>query len=108
MPPFLAPTVNMKRLRPEGEAGPSLTLGRAPTARVRAIVWCESGGHQIEPDVAELIERDGEPVAADRLGGPADIRRKARLQLLPIPVAQRLTLGRGQSLDRLLTGKSRL
>ena len=67
--------VNMKRLRPECETGPSLTLGRAPTAHVRAIVWCEGCGHQIEPDAAELIEGRGEPVSGDQMGGPADIRR---------------------------------
>jgi hypothetical protein len=40
--------------RREGEAAP-MTLGQALAAEVRLIVWCNSGRHQAEPDIAEHV-----------------------------------------------------
>jgi hypothetical protein len=39
--------------------GPPMTLGNAAAARVRLIVWCETCGHQVEPDPAEIAARYG-------------------------------------------------
>ena len=38
-----------------GYPGPPMTLGNAPAARVRLIVWCEACQHQVEPEPAEQI-----------------------------------------------------
>jgi hypothetical protein len=35
------------------------TLGSTLAAHLALIVWCKSCGHQVEPDVAELVERYG-------------------------------------------------
>lgn len=51
----------MRRSRRDEKPGP-LTLGQALAAKVRLIVWCKGCGHQVEPDVAALVERHGEDV----------------------------------------------
>jgi hypothetical protein len=32
-----------------------MTLGQAPAAQVRLIVWCKSYDHRAEPDLATLV-----------------------------------------------------
>jgi hypothetical protein len=39
--------------------GPPMTLGTAPAAGVRLIVWCKACQHQVEPDPAETADRCG-------------------------------------------------
>jgi hypothetical protein len=34
-------------------SGPPMTLGNAPAAHVRLVVWCKACGHRSEPDPAE-------------------------------------------------------
>lgn len=58
----------MHRKPREGESGP-LTLDQALAARVRLIVWCKSCRHQVEPAIAELVERHGEAVAVINWAG---------------------------------------
>jgi hypothetical protein len=36
-----------------------MTLGNVAAAPVRLIVWCGEGGHQVEPDPAEMAARYG-------------------------------------------------
>ena len=43
----------------KSQPGPPMTLGNVAAARVRLIVWCGEGGHQIEPDPAEMAARYG-------------------------------------------------
>jgi hypothetical protein len=40
-----------------------MTLGKAAIAKVRLIVWCKAGGHQVEPGPAELARTYGPDVA---------------------------------------------
>jgi hypothetical protein len=39
--------------------GPLATLGSTAAAEARVIVWCDACGHQVEPDVAALVEKYG-------------------------------------------------
>jgi hypothetical protein len=43
----------------KSQPGPPMTLGNVAAARVRLIVWCGEGGHQVEPDPAEMAARYG-------------------------------------------------
>jgi len=43
----------------KSEPGPPMTLGDAPAARVRLIVWCKACQHQVEPDPTEMAARYG-------------------------------------------------
>ena len=36
-----------------------MTLGNAPAARVRLILWCKDRQHQVEPDPGEMAARYG-------------------------------------------------
>jgi len=36
-----------------------MTLGNAPAAHVRLVVWCKDCGHQVEPDPIEQAQRYG-------------------------------------------------
>jgi hypothetical protein len=38
---------------------PPMTLGAAPAAKVRLVVWCKSCQHQVEPDPPEMAARYG-------------------------------------------------
>ena len=44
--------------RAPGESAP-LTLGQALAGHARLIVWCNGCNHEVEPAVAELVERHG-------------------------------------------------
>ena len=40
-------------------SGRPATLGSTLAARLRLIVWCKECRHQVEPDIAEQVERYG-------------------------------------------------
>jgi hypothetical protein len=39
--------------------GPPATLGSVAVSGTRIIIWCLGCGHQVEPNVDELVERHG-------------------------------------------------
>jgi hypothetical protein len=52
----------------KSQPGPPMTLGNAPAARVRLIVWCLDCGHQVEPDPAETAARYGDEIPVVEVG----------------------------------------
>jgi len=61
-----------------GYPGPPMTLGNAPAARVRLIVWCEACQHQVEPEPAEQITSAMFTEMAVRYGAETPRSRLAR------------------------------
>jgi hypothetical protein len=46
-----------------GESPGPATLGSSLAAHLQLIVWCKACRHQVEPDVAEQVERYGAGLA---------------------------------------------